>query len=262
MKPSRNAKTMHHQPYISCNDNKFTKKTHTRFRNDVVKHETPVISNDLHNESPTRSDRRPLYFTTNELQICRLKYNIQNNFRAERIRLDKNIKFIRAQSNNVYRNNDISEGYCSNNKVKMLCHNIQISKAAKKTDIKKSIDDCVISRMELNHINLLDCYGYRLEKGFLSIFYEVPDVCSLNELIITCNKFNYSMVAYYAKQIIYGLEYLHTYDIKHLSLYPDNLFLTNAMTVKLGPFNCFNDFVELKEQNNILEMRYMAPEVY
>lgn len=211
-------------------------------------------------KSQSLTPYRNKYLTSNKLCLQHIEPEAEDESRPENYQLKKPIKFIR--SNTIEKNKDetLAEGYCPNNQVKLLCHSLKLPTSTSKADIVNRVERDMAYRAQLQHPNLLNCYSYRIYKGELSILYEYPLIGSLADLSVSCKKLDASLVAYYAKQILYALQYLHANRVKHLNIHPGNLFLTDADTIKLGPFSPLqklNQFCYIDTE----KIRYMSPEV-
>lgn len=215
---------------------------------------------DEQNESPTRAEARLSYFSHNEFQVCRFKFNSKNGNVGERPTLAHKIKFIEERKLNMLDGESFSEGYCCNNNLKMLCHSITLPRHHKYINMR-NIEGYLSLRKQLQHPNLMSYYGYDVYKNNLNMYYENSGSGSLADYMNPHQKLETCIIAYYAKQVLAGLEYLHANEIKHLAICPMNIHLFDGNVVKLGPFNFCKEIAELSWIYSVERARYASPEV-
>ena len=106
-------------------------------------------------------------------------------------------------------------------------------KAAKAAAIMQN--ELVINRM-LHHPNIVafsECFQDDWN------IYLVLELCShgtLFDVLVRRKKLPENEIAFYLSQLLPGLQYLHSNDILHLDLKPENIFIADDFTLKIGDF--------------------------
>ena len=62
----------------------------------------------------------------------------------------------------------------------------------------------------LSHPNIVQCYGFCMDKDFINIFLEYVGEGSLSDYLHKFGPLNENLVWKFTKQILEGLEYLHS----------------------------------------------------
>ena len=114
----------------------------------------------------------------------------------------------------------------------------------------------------LDHPNIVKYLGARREGSFLHIFMEYVPGGTMTSLIRTFGPLKSRQAAQYTRQILDGLNYLHSKSIVHRDLKGDNLFVTTDGKVKVGDFGTSKELRTLHISNSVAGTpHYMAPEV-
>jgi serine/threonine protein kinase len=131
---------------------------------------------------------------------------------------------------------------CDNDMVKVYqaqkCSSSEtvVIKKIKKESFETTYDECNI-HYELEHPNIVQCYQYFEDEDYYNI---VMEFCVNGDVLDHFEKSKCSFSNDFIKQIIFqsasALEYLHSKDIMHRDIKPNNLFLTEGNIIKLGDF--------------------------
>lgn len=97
------------------------------------------------------------------------------------------------------------------------------------------------------------------------VYFIMLELCNGNTLlnkVKKCQKLEESLVAFYLKQVINAVIYLHEQNIIHRDLKLGNLFLTDDNVVKVGDFGLACEIGDNKMQFSMCGTpNYMAPEI-
>jgi serine/threonine protein kinase len=113
----------------------------------------------------------------------------------------------------------------------------------------------------LRHPNIVQYYGSTIENGCLYIFLELVKMGSLQSILKKFQVFDEVIISTYTRQILEGLEYLHSKNTIHRDIKCGNILVDSNGQVKLA------DFGLAKQMNKALATSfkgtpfYMAPEV-
>jgi len=130
----------------------------------------------------------------------------------------------------------------------------------------QALEEEVILLQQLDHPNIVRYLGTEKTEDALNIFLEYVPGGSIASLLTRFGSFKESVIKVYTKQIITGLEYLHSHGIIHRDIKGANILVDNTGLVKLA------DFGASKRIENIVTMEsgfksvkgtpyWMAPEV-
>ncbi|KAJ6734248.1 hypothetical protein OIU79_001492 [Salix purpurea] len=87
----------------------------------------------------------------------------------------------------------------------------------------------------LDHENIIQCYGTQKDGKMLYIFLELASHGTL-EQAYKKRRFTESQVSHYTRQILQGLEYLHSCNVVHGDLNCANILVTESGRIKLADF--------------------------
>ncbi|KAJ6236091.1 non-specific serine/threonine protein kinase [Anaeramoeba flamelloides] len=122
----------------------------------------------------------------------------------------------------------------------------------------------------LNHPNVLNYYGVSMLGGDqIGIVMEYSAGGSLNKVYKKLSKdkerdINFPLISRLelAEQILMGLEFLHSKNIPHHWLKPENILFTNFLVPKICDYGIQDTLREMKEQSEEeVPMLYSAPEI-
>ncbi|OMJ88830.1 hypothetical protein SteCoe_9129 [Stentor coeruleus] len=119
---------------------------------------------------------------------------------------------------------------------------------------------------QLKHPNIIRYFqvDYDNRQNTINILMEYIPSGSMNVLLSKYKGFSENAVRNYTKQLLEGLDYLHSNDIIHRDLKSANILITEDSTLKLTDFGCSRRF----DENSNFQTRsfkgspyWMAPEV-
>jgi len=120
----------------------------------------------------------------------------------------------------------------------------------------------------LQHPNIVHYLGAQLDSslGCMYVFLELVPGGSISSMLIKFGPFNEGVIRKYMKQILSGLEYLHSVGVIHRDVKGANMLVDVSGTVKLADFGCAKIFQGLHTYTSncksVLGTPYfMAPEV-
>lgn len=118
---------------------------------------------------------------------------------------------------------------------------------------------------DLNHMNIVQYLGYDQQKNIYSLFLEYVAGGSIALCLKSYGKFEETLIRFITKQILLGLEYLHSNNIIHRDLKADNLLLEVDGTCKISDFGISKRSNDIYANNANMSMQgtifWMAPEV-
>ncbi|ESO93119.1 hypothetical protein LOTGIDRAFT_190164 [Lottia gigantea] len=125
----------------------------------------------------------------------------------------------------------------------------------------------VRSHMGLSHINVVKYIDSFSDEGYLWIVLEYCSGGNLNDYVLRQNP-NSSELIRCIRQVLYGVEYLHSNRVLHRDIKPDNVMM-QGNTLKLADFGLAriwslsndSEYYDLKGQKGLGPPYYTAPEV-
>lgn len=122
---------------------------------------------------------------------------------------------------------------------------------------------------DLDHENIVQCLGYdsNVAEGHLYIFLEYVPGGSISSLLSKYRFFDEPLVKYYTRQILSGLQYLHSCNILHRDIKADNVLIDLDGVCKIADFGLSKNQQEgaYDTMSNNSTMRgtvfWMAPEI-
>ncbi|XP_074660471.1 uncharacterized protein LOC141912936 [Tubulanus polymorphus] len=119
--------------------------------------------------------------------------------------------------------------------VKQIELNTQDNKA--KREYEKIEDELELLKT-LKHRNIVEFYGTSLEDGVVSIFMEYIPGGSIADLLARFGALEEAVFSIYTKQILEGLEHIHSKGVIHRDIKGGNVMLTQDGVIKLIDFGC------------------------
>jgi len=119
---------------------------------------------------------------------------------------------------------------------------------------------------DLEHPNIVRYLGFERNDQFINIFLEYVSGGSISSLLLKFGCFNEKLIQIYCRQILLGLEYLHSKEIAHRDIKGANILLDHNAQVKLSDFGASKKLEDLVPSSNGTRSfagtpYWMAPEV-
>jgi serine/threonine protein kinase len=115
---------------------------------------------------------------------------------------------------------------------------------------------------ELNHKNVIKMFEVLRSANYLYIVMEYAAGGDLYTLLNNKTRLSETETRFYFRQIINGLEYIHTQGYSHRDLKLENILLTDQNQIKIADFGLSNKFVEGKlMETSCGSLRYATPEI-
>ncbi|MED6218650.1 hypothetical protein PIB30_028491 [Stylosanthes scabra] len=129
----------------------------------------------------------------------------------------------------------------------------------------KELEEEVKLLKDLKHPNIVRYLGTVREEDTLNILLEFVPGGSISSLLGKFGAFPEAVIRTYTKQLLLGLEYLHTNGIMHRDIKGANILVDNKGCIKLADFGASKQVVELATISGAKSMKgtpyWMAPEV-
>ncbi|CAK9442388.1 uncharacterized protein LODBEIA_P61310 [Lodderomyces beijingensis] len=118
---------------------------------------------------------------------------------------------------------------------------------------------------DLDHANIVQYLGCERQKNVYCLFMEYVAGGSIASCLKSYGQFDEELVRFITKQVLLGLEYLHSNNIIHRDLKADNLLLDLDGTCKISDFGISKKNSDIYANNANMSMKgtifWMAPEV-
>lgn len=118
---------------------------------------------------------------------------------------------------------------------------------------------------ELDHQNIVQYLGYEASPDTLSVFLEYVPGGTIATLLNKYGRFREEVTKSFTKQILDGLEYLHSHGILHRDLKPDNILVEPIGVCKISDFGISKRVGDMYNAKIHTLMKgtvhYMAPEI-
>ncbi|KAL4424202.1 hypothetical protein ABPG75_001503 [Micractinium tetrahymenae] len=130
----------------------------------------------------------------------------------------------------------------------------------------RSVEEEVQLLQQFDHPNIVRYLGTEKTEESLNIFLEYVPGGSIASLLAKFGSFKESVIRVYTKQILLGLEYLHSKGVMHRDIKGANILVDNTGLVKLADFGAskkLEDLVTVADGNKSVRGTpyWMAPEV-
>ena len=113
---------------------------------------------------------------------------------------------------------------------------------------------------EISHPSIISFLGYALDEKYIYLAFEFLEGGDLFTLLKSENNFQIEKVQFYAGQIVFALEYLHSKNIIYRNLKPENILINKNGYIKISDFE-----LSKKIQDRTYTMcgtpGYLAPEI-
>ncbi|CAK9865980.1 unnamed protein product [Sphagnum jensenii] len=149
--------------------------------------------------------------------------------------------------------------------VKQVCISVNnITKERAQAHIQELEEEVKLLR-NLSHPNIVCYLGTAREEEALNIFLEFVPGGSISSLLGKFGSFTEPVIRMYTRQLLLGLEYLHSNRIMHRDIKGANILVDNKGCIKLADFGASKKVVELATVSEAKSMKgtpyWMAPEV-
>ncbi|OHT12620.1 Spindle assembly checkpoint kinase [Tritrichomonas foetus] len=120
----------------------------------------------------------------------------------------------------------------------------------------------MLTLLSLNHPFVIHLYEYFTDNNMLYIILEYCERGSLMNMIRKNGPINPINLKEFCHQILKGLQYIHSQNIAHRDIKPDNIFVTYKNTVKIADFG-FSQYVETGQKIDDCRgsIAYCSPEI-
>lgn len=129
----------------------------------------------------------------------------------------------------------------------------------------RELEEEVKLLQNLSHPNIVRYLGTAREEEALNIFLEFVPGGSIASLLGKFGSFTETVIRMYTRQLLLGLEYLHSNHIMHRDIKGANILVDNKGCIKLADFGASKKVVELATISEAKSMKgtpyWMAPEV-
>lgn len=162
-------------------------------------------------------------------------------------------------------------GLGSTAKVKLGKHKVTGEKVAIKIIKKKLFDqkpdlsiklqrEIAVMRV-LNHPNLLKFINFYESEKYVYLILELGSNGELYDLLVDNGPPSASYSLKFFREIVYGLDFLHTHNICHRDIKPENILLSSCYNVKIADFGFARFLKSNAAETSCGSPHYAAPEV-
>src|SRR3990167_2782448 len=143
--------------------------------------------------------------------------------------------------------------------------NIVALKQILRTHLKAEQLQTIHSEIELlkklNHEHIVKYVDFISTESHLNIILEYVEIGSFDRIIKSLGPIQEDLLAFYVRQILSGLDYLHSQGIVHRDIKGANLLFTKRGVVKVADFGVAARLTDAGENIAVGSPYWMAPEV-
>jgi aurora kinase len=124
-----------------------------------------------------------------------------------------------------------------------------------------SIEREIEVQLSLNHKNIVKLYSSFIQHDMIVLVQEYVKIQDLYIYQVKKGKLSEQECKMFARDILEGIDYIHSKCIAHRDIKPHNLFVDDNLTIKIGDFgSCINTSIE-NAVSCVGTTEYLAPEV-
>ena len=112
----------------------------------------------------------------------------------------------------------------------------------------------------LQHANIVQIYGHFYDAANVYVLQELCTDGQLFDLLIRRRRISEKRAAYYIKQLVQGLRFVHTMDVTHRDVKPENILLSSGV-VKICDFGWAAHSADNQHKGRCGTPLYLSPEV-
>eukprot|EP01040_Poterioochromonas_malhamensis_P011616 gene11617-12674_t len=118
------------------------------------------------------------------------------------------------------------------------------------------------SESEIQKQRFLHCFGFMSTVSTFELMIEYAPYGALSSFLFKSellSKIPFSLMLLWLQQVIEAVAYLHSHQIHHGEITPDNIFVFNGLQIKLNYFGTLKQDIEDSLKGNLIP--YLAPEI-